>query len=62
METVTAIANSKIKLRVARICLVFGENLSLHRAINSMMLMKKVSPAAIIRKAANWLKSLYKYQ
>ncbi len=53
IETVTAIANSRIKLRVAKICLTLGVNLCPQKAISKIKLMRKVRPAAMIRKAAN---------
>lgn len=54
IDRVTAIANSIIRFNVAKMCRVREVNEFLHKAMRRMILMKKVKPAAIIRKAANW--------
>lgn len=59
METTTAIANSRTRLKLARICLAFGENLSAQIAIRRMRLKMKVKPAAMMMNAAVWLKSRF---
>jgi hypothetical protein len=57
METATAIANSRMRLKEARTCL----NLAVYRLVqyptSRIMLQKKVRPAAMMRKAAKLLKS-----
>lgn len=57
-EITTAIANSKMRLKAAKVCLNFGERQSVHRPARRAMLMKKVSPDAIMIKADSCFISL----
>jgi hypothetical protein len=57
-ETTTAMANSRMRLRVARMWRVRQEMRSVQRATRRMMLMMKVRAAAMMMKAAKLLKFL----
>lgn len=56
METETAIANSKMRMKTAIVWRVLEESFSAASAIIRGTAKMKVIPAAIIRKAANELK------
>lgn len=58
-ETTTAIANSRMRLRVARMCLSLGLMQTEQSATSRIMLMMKVRIAAMIMKAAYWSKFLF---